>query len=111
MPEGIRPRPHRVSVRLSPEEYEHVLSTSAELALTPSEFMRRLSLKKQLPRRGAFDRDAQREIWKEIHAIGKNINQLAHNSNRGVLFPPEDLNFVREALQKMVRKFFDKDEE
>ena len=110
MPEGIRQRPHRVSVRLSPEEYEQVLSFSKELAISPSEFMRRLSLKKQLPRRGAFDRDAQRAIWKEIHAIGKNINQLAHNSNRGMLTQTEDLSLVRDALQKMVKKFFDRDE-
>ena len=110
MPNGVLPRPHRVSVRLSPIEYEQILSLSKELAISPAELMRRMSLKKQLPRRGAFDRDAQRAIWKEIHAIGKNINQLAHNSNRGILTQTEDLSSVRDALQKMVRKFFDKDE-
>ena len=98
------PRPHRVNVRLSPEEYKHVSQVSQELAITPAEFLRRVSTKKPLPRRGAFDRDAQRQIWREIHAIGNNINQIAHNSNMGVPVNKEHLESMREEFQKMVRK-------
>lgn len=100
------PRPHRVNVRLSPEEYSQVAQYSRELAITPAEYLRRLSTKKPLPKRGSFDRDAQRQIWREIHAIGNNLNQLTHNSNKGFPVDIEHLQLLREEFQTMMRKIF-----
>lgn len=105
------PRPHRVNVRLSPEEYSQVAQHSTELAITPAEYLRRLSTKKQLPRRGVLDRDAQRQIWREIHAIGNNINQLTHNSNKGLPVSTEHLALLKEEFQNMIRKLSVRGEE
>ena len=75
----IRPRPHRVNVRYSAEEYRHVLEQARIVNRRPGTFLRDLSLGSTLrptPR-------LPKEVYRAVCSFGNNLNQLARQANVG----------------------------
>lgn len=75
----IRPRPHRVNVRYSSEEYRHVVDQARIVNRRPGTFLRDLSL-------GSTLRPSPRlpkEVYRAVQSFGNNLNQLARQTNMG----------------------------
>lgn len=76
-------------VRLSVEEDKIVGENAEELGVSPASFLRLAAIKK-LPRRsGILDLEMQKEIWKQVSGMGRNINQLSKYAHSGMLKPGE----------------------
>lgn len=102
-----RPRTDRTTqrvVRLTAEEDQQLSIQAAELGLTPAAFLRLAALKKLPKRRGALDRDAQKELWRQVAGMARNVNQLTKYAHSGKLRPGELEGLTREfrALVQLV---------
>lgn len=102
-----RPRTDRTTqrvVRLTAEEDQQVAASAAELGLSPAAFLRLAGLKK-FPRRrsgAVLDRDAQKEVWRQVAGMARNVNQLTKYAHSGKLRPGEIEGLARE-LRVLVR--------
>ena len=76
-------------VRLSPDESRLVDSAASQLGLTPASYLRHLGTSRKLPKTGKIDRDAQREIWKQVSGMARNLNQITIRANSLQLQPGE----------------------
>ena len=106
-----RPRTDRTVqrvVRLTLEEDQQLATSAAELGLTPAAFLRLAALKKLPRRRGGaiLDRETQKELWKQVAGMARNLNQLTKYAHTGKLRPGE-LAEVTTALQTLVRLVLD----
>lgn len=74
-----RKRPHRLTLRLSSEELEHVREQAAIANLKPARFARELCM-------GSCLRPVARlpkEVYRAVRSFGGNLNQLARQANMG----------------------------
>ena len=74
-----RRRPHRLTLRLSPEELKHIRQQAIVANMKPARLLRELgmgSCLKSIPR---FPEDVHRAI----KGFGRNLNQLTHQANMG----------------------------
>ena len=101
-----RPRTDRTTqrvVRLTAEEDQQLGAQAAELGLSPASFLRLAALKKLPRRRGALGRDTQKEVWKQVAGMARNLNQLTKYAHSGKLKPGELEGLTRE-LKVLVRQ-------
>ena len=99
-------------VRLSPEE-DKALGAAAELAgfNTQASYLRSIALKQRGEARtiSRIDRDMQKQIWKQVAGMGRNLNQIAFKMNSEVFVYPEEIkrlesqiSALRDDLQKLI---------
>jgi len=74
-----RPRPLRVNVRYSVDEYHHLIEQARIANLRPATFLRGLSLGSRLRAVPRFPE----EVYRSIRSLGGNLNQLAKQANMG----------------------------
>lgn len=89
------PKTERIHVRLSPEEHSELMEAAKREAMTLPEYLRMSGLKRRPPST-LLDRDAQREIWKQVSGIARNINQITIRANQLIFVPGELENIQRE---------------
>ncbi len=73
-------RENRITVRFTEKEKAFLEEKAAEARVTPVEYLRRSICRQQ------FDYIVYKQVDDliyEIHRIGNNINQIAHNANSG----------------------------
>lgn len=87
-PKKDDPRNTRYVVRFSPEEAEKLTEAAAKEGVSIATYMRRASLGRKPPG-GRLDRDSQREIWRQVAGVARNVNQIARAANAGALKPGE----------------------
>ena len=85
MPRAKTDRNIQRVVRLSAEEDSHVSTQAAELGLTPATYLRLTALKKLPKVRGVLDREIQKELWKQVTGMARNMNQLTRCAHSGKL--------------------------
>jgi hypothetical protein len=93
-------------VRLTAEEDRQLAAQADELGLSPAAFLRLAAGKKLPRRRGALDRETQKELWKQVAGMARNLNQLTKYAHTGQLRPGE-LDEVTRSLQTLVRLVLD----
>ena len=74
-------------VRLTSDEDKLLASQAQELGISPSAYLRQAGLKK-LPRRrgnGVLDPEVQREVWKQVSGMARNLNQLTKHVHSGAV--------------------------
>ena len=96
------PRNTRYVVRFSPEEAEKLTQAAAQEGISVATFMRRAALGRKAPS-GRLDRDSQREIWRQVSGVARNVNQLARAANAGALKPGE-LEQLTEAVRGLTAR-------
>ncbi len=90
-------------VRLSLDEDKIVSENAQELGLTPASFLRLASIKK-LPRRsGMLDIEIQKDMWRQISGMARNINQLSKYAHTGMLKPGE-LEGATSDIRELMRR-------
>jgi Bacterial mobilisation protein (MobC) len=77
--EKVRPRPYRFTVRLSPEEYAHIVEQARIVSRTPADLLRALGLGQRLKAIPKWPED----VFRAIKSFGNNLNQLARQANMG----------------------------
>jgi len=90
-----------VQTRFSPDELAEVEEAARKEAVTVCEYLRQTALKRKL-RTSFLDRDAQREIWKQVAGAARNINQIAKRVNTSSV---QSIDFVE--LQKQLQRIID----
>ena len=88
--ERKRPRPYRITVRFTPEEYARLIEQAKAVHRSPANLLRHLVMSLRLK---AIQRWPE-EVNVAIKSFADNLNQLAHKANTG----PVDSHEV-EALQ------------
>ena len=48
---------------------------------------------------GKLDREFQKQIWKQVSGIGRNINQIAFKLNSGSETPPGEFKAILEEIK------------
>jgi hypothetical protein len=95
-------------VRLSLDEDKIVSENAQELGLTPASFLRLASIKK-LPRRsGMLDIEIQKDMWRQISGMARNINQLSKYAHTGMLKPGElegATSDIRELMRRVMEMY------
>ncbi len=79
-----RQRTKDVRIRLTPEEYDALVSASSKAALTLGSYARRVLLKAEPPRqarRPPVERAELAKLLGQVGRIGSNLNQLARHAN------------------------------
>lgn len=74
----MRTRPHHISVWMNDEEYLHLKKQAQEAGMGTDPFIRNLVAGVQLRPRPP---DTYPALLRELHAIGVNLNQMAHWAN------------------------------
>ena len=90
-------------VRLTAEEDQMVTNQAQELGISPSAYLRQAGLKK-LPKRrgGALDPEVQRDVWKQVSGMARNLNQLTKHVHSGTVKEGE-IEGLRGEVQALVR--------
>ena len=98
-------------VRLSPEEDKAVKAAAEQAGFnTQASYLRSLALKRrQTQSVSRLDRDLQKQIWKQIAGMGRNLNQIAFKMNSDVFVYPDEIkrleseiNALRDDLKKLI---------
>ena len=74
-------------VRLSESEDQTIREKALEAGYsTHASFLRELALGVKIKTSGKLDREFQKQIWRQVSGIGRNLNQIAFklNSNAGI---------------------------
>ena len=100
MPRPRDPRTVRVQTRFSPEEMQEVEAAAKRDAVTVCEYLRQTALKRR-HRASFIDRDAQREIWRQVSGAARNINQITKKVNTSTVME-EDVSALRAELQQII---------
>ena len=74
----MRKKNHFVGVRLSEEEYRHLMRQSQLSGMTVSTFIRQAAMDVHIRPRPP---DSYAALLRELSAIGNNVNQIAHWAN------------------------------
>jgi len=90
-------------VRLSPSESRIIDDASAQLAITPASYLRHLGINKKLPTIGRISRDSQREIWKQVSGMARNVNQIAIKANT-LRLKPGELEDLKNSIDRLLLK-------
>ena len=70
-------------VRLTTAEDEQVSRQAAEVGLTAAAFLRKAGLRTLPRRQGVLDRDMQKEVWRQVAGMARNLNQLTKYAHEG----------------------------
>ncbi len=106
----IRPRGAgqggQVGVRLKPPERQALAEAACQQGTSPANWLRSLALVHlaRRPQWNPAELEALRELFGELRAIGKNVNQVAHALNIAVVtgdYPPEQGSAAREAAERI----------
>ena len=79
------PKKHRITIRLTEDEYEVLKRDCQSSQLSVSEYIRRLLLHREIPIYPIIihdDRELIEELYK-INKVGNNLNQIARHLNQG----------------------------
>lgn len=94
----------RLQIRLSEKEKETLIENAKNCGLSQSEYFRRNALGENIYVLGS--KEEMKEILKEIHKTGVNINQIAHNLNSNIYVGvKEDLKEVINQQAEILNKF------
>ena len=102
-----RPPSHRIkhiNVSLTVEEYHKIKENAKLCSMTPTTYMRLVSLRKQVTE-GKLDRDAQRHIYRQISGIANNINQIVRITNTKKDTNQADILALQKELGSVVALF------
>ena len=91
----------RITIRLSPEEYDAICEKAAKAYMTPSAFIRASALRQKI----VVIPDL-RAVGREVKAIGSNINQLTMLAHQGRITAPR-LDDTVDALIKVYEALAD----
>ncbi len=93
-------RSKQVCVKMTEEEFLRVKDTADYLGLTEAAWMRQAALLPPSGGNATLTRAAEREIWKQIAGVGRNVNQIAHRVNRdgAQQLRPGELERLREEV-------------
>ena len=102
-PRGVG-RGEQVSVRLKPDERAALAEAARTRSTSPANWLRSLAIVHLMrrPQWNAAELDALRELFRELRAIGNNVNQIAHALNIATqtgLYPPQQGTAAREAAE------------
>ena len=100
MPRPRNPRAVRLQTRFSPQEMQELEEAAKREAVTVCEYLRQAALKRR-QRASLLDRDAQREIWRQVSGAARNINQITKKVNASNLMN-EDVSALRAELQQII---------
>ena len=79
-------RSHKISFRLSDDEYEHLSIVCEALGVTYSQYLRRVALTARIDRpvvQIAFGNEYSKELAAQMGKIGGLLNQIARKLNSG----------------------------
>ena len=79
-------RSHKITFRLSDDEYEHLNIVCEVLNLTYSQYLRRAALTARIDRpvvQTALDKETSQKLTAQFGKIGSNLNQIARKLNGG----------------------------
>jgi hypothetical protein len=94
------PRNLRIQLRVTSAELAQLQELATRYALPLPELLRLRTLS-ELPRTSLLDRDAQREIWRQVAGMARNINQLTKNAHSGQHIPSEELVRLSVSVDKL----------
>lgn len=97
----MRMRNRRFSLWLDDKEFDHLTKQSKIAGLKKEVFIRRL-LNGECIR--ARPPDTYYKLWKEINAIGVNINQIAHIANYERTISEDKINYLTKLLDEIMNK-------
>lgn len=96
----MRKKNHFVGVRLSEEEYRHLMRQSQLAGMTVSTFIRQAVMDVHIRPRPP---DAYAPLLRELSAIGNNVNQIAHWANAKESISEEEIQRAAELVRKAWR--------
>ena len=64
-------------------------------------FLRDVGLDKRMRTAGKLDREFQKQIWKQVSGIGRNINQIAFKLNSGSEAYPGEFKAILEEIKEL----------
>ena len=79
-------RSHKISFRLSDDEYEHLSIVCEALGITYSQYLRRAALTVRIDRpvvQITLDKNTTQKLTAQLGKIGSNLNQIARKLNSG----------------------------
>ena len=98
---------HHLHIELTPEEYETLYAKAKAFCLTKREFVVRLVKGEEIRARPSQE---IKDLRKEVHQIGNNINQIARSVNAGIAGAEDTkralsmLNRVYELMYEIAKK-------
>lgn len=102
-PRGVG-RGEQISVRLKAPERQALAEAAQAQGTTPANWIRSLTLihLARRPQWNGAEVEALRDVFRELRAIGNNVNQIAHALNIAAatnMYPAEQGNAAREAVE------------
>jgi hypothetical protein len=100
----------RVNVTLTAEEYQFLLSRSAQAGESPTAYLKNAALHQMADKRQltAEELECFRSGIIEIRRIGNNLNQIAHAANSGIAFDPKEIRQLLGEMEKVIKERFTK---
>ena len=89
-------------VRLTTAEDEQVSRQAAEFGLTAAAFLRKAGLRTLPRRQGVLDRDMQKEVWRQVAGMARNLNQLTKYTHEGGAVGGDALEALRIEVRGLV---------
>lgn len=89
---------HQLHVMLSNEDYAHLKEQQRRSGLSISTLIRFLLAGLEVKERPT---EAVMQVYRELNAIGNNLNQLAWAANKGVPVSSEQLAEIRQELGRL----------
>lgn len=88
----------RITIRLTPEQYESIRTRADAAHMTPSAYIRAAAMRHKI-----VVVDGLKETAHELKGLGRNLNQLAILAHQG-RFTAADLRSTTEALNRIYDK-------
>ena len=88
----------RITVRLTPEQYESICARAETAQMTPSTYIRAAAMRHKV-----VVVDGLKEMTHELKGIGRNLNQLAIRVNEGTVIAPK-LDTTFDALERIYER-------
>jgi hypothetical protein len=98
----------RVNVTLTAEEYQFLLSRSAQAGESPTAYLKNAALHQMADKRQLTTEELEcfRSGIIEIRRIGNNLNQIAHAANSGITFDPKEIRQLLGEMEKIIKQRF-----
>ena len=98
----------RVNVTLTAEEYQFLLSRSAQAGESPTAYLKNAALHQMADKRQLTTEELEcfRSGIIEIRRIGNNLNQIAHAANSGIAFDPKEIRQLLGDMEQTIKKCF-----
>ena len=93
-----RKRPHRLTLRLSPDELRHIREQADIANLRPARFARELCMGSCLRPVPRFPK----EVYRAVRSFGNNLNQLARQANMGEAYQGA-VEALRRSVEELLR--------